>query len=110
MQDKKGDKGLIEYIKSELNVDNKIAINLVEMIGNNVLKLKNEIEKLKNYFYKQEFNLEKAKKQILHSVHIEPLEYFLENVSKERAMEVINVDTRDYFYVEDNYIIERSPA
>jgi DNA polymerase-3 subunit delta len=64
LQDKKGDKGLIEYIKSELNVDNKIAINLVEMIGNNVLKLKNEIEKLKNYFYKQEFNLEKAKKLI----------------------------------------------
>ena len=54
--------------------------------------------------YGHQTNLEKAKKQILHSVHIEPLEYFLENVSKERAMEVINVDTRDYFYVEDNYI------
>lgn len=54
--------------------------------------------------YGHQTNLEKAKKQILHSIYTEPLEYFLENVSKERFLEVINADTRDYFYVEDNYI------
>lgn len=66
---KKNSKELIEYIKEELGVDNKIASELLDMIGDNIIKLKNEIEKLNNYFYKKEFRIEEAKKLI--SVKVE---------------------------------------
>ncbi len=61
---KKNGKELIEYIKVELQVDNKIALELLDMIGDNIIKLKNELEKLKNFFYKREFNINEAKKII----------------------------------------------
>lgn len=61
---KKNSKELIEYIKSELKVDNKIALLLLEMIGDNIIKLKNELEKLKLFFNGKVFNVEEAKKII----------------------------------------------
>lgn len=66
---KKNGKELVEYIKSEMQVDNKTALELLEMIGDNIIKLKNEMEKLKNFFYKKEFNINEAKKII--SVKVE---------------------------------------
>lgn len=69
IQVKKNGKELVEYIKTELNVNDKTALELLEMIGDNILKLKNELEKLNNYFYKKEFSLEEAKKLI--SVKVE---------------------------------------
>lgn len=69
LQVKKNGKELVEYIKIELKVNDKVALELLEMIGDNILKLKNELEKLNNYFYKKEFSLEEAKKLI--SVKVE---------------------------------------
>ena len=66
---KKNPKEMIEFIINELQVDNKTALELYEMIGNNVNKLKNEIEKLKNYFMDSEFLLSEARKII--SVNVE---------------------------------------
>lgn len=66
---KKNAKELVEYIKEELKVDNKVASELLDMIGDNIIKLKNELEKLNNYFYKKDFNLTEAKKLI--SVKVE---------------------------------------
>ncbi|MBZ4683556.1 MAG: polymerase subunit delta [Fusobacteriaceae bacterium] len=51
----------INYIKNELKIKTNEAFQLTEMIGHDIHKIKNEIEKLKNYFYDEEFNLEKAK-------------------------------------------------
>jgi DNA polymerase-3 subunit delta len=69
LEAKKNPKEMIEYIITELKVDNKTALNLFEMIGNNVNKLKNEIEKLKNYFIDKEFSISEARKLI--SVNVE---------------------------------------
>lgn len=69
LEAKKNPKEMIEYIITELKVDNKTALDLFEMIGNNVNKLKNEIEKLKNYFVHKEFSLSEARKLI--SVNVE---------------------------------------
>lgn len=69
LEAKKNPKEMIEYIITELKVDNKTALDLFEMIGNNVNKLKNEIEKLKNYFIDKEFSLNEGKKLI--SVNVE---------------------------------------
>lgn len=66
---KGNNKELIEYIKTELDVDNKIALEILLMIGNNVLKIKNELEKLKNFFNDKPFNFNEAKKLI--TVNIE---------------------------------------
>lgn len=69
LEAKKNPKEMIEYIITELKVDNKTALNLFEMIGNNVNKLKNEIEKLKNYFIDKQFSISEARKLI--SVNVE---------------------------------------
>lgn len=69
LEAKKNPKEMIEYIITELKVDNRTALELFEMIGNNVNKLKNEMEKLKNYFFQKEFSINEAKKII--SVNVE---------------------------------------
>ncbi|TDT71783.1 DNA polymerase III delta subunit [Hypnocyclicus thermotrophus] len=51
----------INYIKNELKISTNDAFKLTEMIGHDIYKIKNEIEKIKNYFYEEEFYIEKAK-------------------------------------------------
>lgn len=64
LEPKKSAKELIQFIKGELNVEDKIAYELFEMIGDNILKLRNEIEKLKNFFSNKDFSMSEAKKII----------------------------------------------
>ncbi|OQY08747.1 MAG: hypothetical protein B6I28_04265 [Fusobacteriia bacterium 4572_132] len=60
----KGNNGIIEYIKEELKINTKQAHNLMEMIGTNIEKITNEIEKIKNFFDGEEFDIKKVKKII----------------------------------------------
>jgi DNA polymerase-3 subunit delta len=55
------DETVIEFIKRELNIDNRQAFSLKEMIGTNVQNVKNEIEKIKNYLDGSEFDIDKIK-------------------------------------------------
>lgn len=50
------DNSIIKYIESELKISNKDSLKLIEMIGNNPFKVKNEIEKIKIFLDGQDFN------------------------------------------------------
>jgi len=60
----KGNNVIIEYIKQELEINTKQAHNLMEMIGTNIGKINNEIEKIKIFLDGKEFDVEKIKKII----------------------------------------------
>ncbi|MDP0493472.1 MAG: hypothetical protein Q7K48_04175 [Fusobacterium sp. JB021] len=53
-------KSLLFYIKEKLNCSDYDAEKFLEMIGEDFIKLKNEINKVNNFFNRNPFNLEKA--------------------------------------------------
>lgn len=88
------------YICEELKVSNREATLLIEMIGKNPFKIKNEIEKIKAYFRKDEIDLKKVTKivsvdkefQIYHIVR----EILMSNVKE--AVDYLN-KTKEYMGV-----------
>ncbi len=54
----------ISFIKEELSIDNKLAYELKEMIGTDIQLVKNELDKIKNYFDTRKFDLVEARKII----------------------------------------------
>ena len=60
---------IVEYIKKNLNIDSKNSFQLKSMLGTDINVIKNEIEKIKLFLNKSEFDLEKVKKII--SIHEE---------------------------------------
>ena len=61
---KKEDTSIRKYIEEELKVTSKEANLILEMVGKNPFKIKNEVEKIKIYLNDDTFNLEKIKKII----------------------------------------------
>lgn len=58
---KKDDSYISEYVKNKLEISQKDVEKLLEMIGNNPFKVKNEIEKIKIFLGEDKFNFEKIK-------------------------------------------------
>ncbi len=54
----------VSFIKEELGIDSKLAYELKEMIGTDIQLVKNELDKIKNYFNTRKFDLVEAKKII----------------------------------------------
>lgn len=54
-------KSTIFYLQKELNISEYEAEKLIELIGDDFFKLKNEVEKIKNFLDGDIFNLEKVK-------------------------------------------------
>jgi DNA polymerase-3 subunit delta len=54
----------IGYIFENLKISEKDALQLLEMIGKNPYKVKNEIEKLKNYLGDESYSISSARKII----------------------------------------------
>lgn len=52
------------FLQAELGISNKDAYVLKEMIGDDIQKIKTEIDKIKNFFNGEPFNMEEAKKII----------------------------------------------
>lgn len=61
VKSKNEDETVTEFIKRELNIDGRQAFLLKEMIGTDIQKVKNEINKIKNYLDGSEFNIDKVK-------------------------------------------------
>lgn len=57
-------KAMIFYTSRELEIDERKAEKICEMVGDDFFKLKQEIEKIKNYMGDEEFSLEAAEKII----------------------------------------------
>ena len=55
------DETVIEFIKRELNTDNRQSFLLKEMIGTDLQKVKNEINKIKNYLDNDQFSIDRIK-------------------------------------------------
>ncbi len=53
---------LLPYLQEELGIDKKTAFLLIEMVGRDGNKVKNEVEKLKLFFEDAPFDMERAKK------------------------------------------------
>lgn len=54
-------KSIIFYLQQELNISEYEAEKLVELVGDDFFKIKNEVEKIKNFLDGDTFNLEKVK-------------------------------------------------
>lgn len=54
-------KAIIFYIQHELNISEYEAEKFVELVGDDFFKVKNEVEKVKNFLDGDSFNLEKVK-------------------------------------------------
>lgn len=54
-------KAIIFYIQHELNISEHEAEKFVELVGDDFFKVKNEVEKVKNFLDGDSFNLEKVK-------------------------------------------------
>lgn len=54
-------KAIIFYLQQELNISEYEAEKFVELVGDDFFKVKNEVEKVKNFLDGESFNLEKIK-------------------------------------------------
>lgn len=82
-------KAIIFYIQQELNISEYEAEKIKELIGDDFFKVKNEIEKIKNFLDGELFNLEKVKPllSISEEFNLKTLiENFLNNKAKDELL------------------------
>ena len=94
---KEDDKDIKKYIQAELGISSNEANMLLEMIGKNPFKVKNEVEKIKIYLNGEKFEISKMKNVV--SVQKEYKIYEMtENIFTGKAQEVIDYleTTKEY--------------
>ena len=94
---KEDDKDIKKYIQAELGISSNEANMLLEMIGKNPFKVKNEVEKIKIYLNGEKFEISKMKNVV--SVQKEYKIYEMtENIFMGKAQEVIDYleTTKEY--------------
>lgn len=94
---KEDDKDIKKYIQAELGISSTEADMLLEMIGKNPFKVKNEVEKIKIYLNGEKFEISKMKNIV--SVQKEYKIYEMtENIFMGKAQEVIDYleTTKEY--------------
>ena len=94
---KEDDKDIKKYIQAELGISSNEANMLLEMIGKNPFKVKNEVEKIKIYLNGEKFEISKMKNVV--SVQKEYKIYEMtENIFTGKAKEVIEYleTTKEY--------------
>ena len=94
---KEDDKDIKKYIQAELGISSNEANMLLEMIGKNPFKVKNEVEKIKVYLNGEKFEISKMKNVV--SVQKEYKIYEMtENIFTGKAQEVIDYleTTKEY--------------
>ena len=94
---KEDDKDIKKYIQAELGISSTEADMLLEMIGKNPFKVKNEVEKIKIYLNGEKFEISKMKNIV--SVQKEYKIYEMtENIFSGKAQEVIDYleTTKEY--------------
>ncbi len=88
----KNSKNIIKYIMQELNnISESDAFLIIEMVSENIYKIKNEVEKLKRYFGEEPFEMARARKIISKTVEYdiyEVVDEFLKG-NKERMIEYL---------------------
>ena len=94
---KEDDKDIKKYIQAELGISSNEANMLLEMIGKNPFKVKNEVEKIKIYLNGEKFEISKMKNVV--SIQKEYKIYEMtENIFMGKAQEVIDYleTTKEY--------------
>ena len=94
---KEDDKDIKKYIQAELGISSTEADMLLEMIGKNPFKVRNEVEKIKIYLNGEKFEISKMKNVV--SVQKEYKIYEMtENIFTGKAQEVIDYleTTKEY--------------
>ena len=94
---KEDDKDIKKYIQAELGISSTEADMLLEMIGKNPFKVRNEVEKIKIYLNGEKFEISKMKNVV--SVQKEYKIYEMtENIFMAKAKEVIDYleTTKEY--------------
>ena len=97
---KEDDGEIKKYIKKELGISEKDTAMLLEMIGNDPFKVKNEVEKIKIYLNGDSFNMQEMKKIV--SVEKEYRIYeTVDKILNNKAAEVIDYleKTKEYMGV-----------
>ena len=94
---KEDDKDIKKYIQTELGISSTEANILLEMIGKNPFKVRNEVEKIKNYLNGEKFEIGKIRNIL--SIQKEYKIYEMtENIFTGKAQEVIDYleTTKEY--------------
>lgn len=95
---------LEKYVEKELKIEKKEAKKLLEVIGSNTYKVKNEIEKIKIFLLDEKYELEKVKKIICISKEYEIYEISNE-IFENKYVEVLEYLEKSKEYMQVLYTL-----